>query len=92
MLYIKAQELLYIRALKQEGLAQEWHSNLGLVKEAGDVGLYLHPAKPAEPARKPMTEEEILVAARDHYNPYQRAEISFARAVEKHHGIGGDDD
>ena len=43
-------------------------------------------------ARKPMTEEEILEAARDHYNPNQRAEISFARAIEKHHGIGKDDE
>ena len=49
VLYIKEQELLYIQVLKQEGLAQEWHSNLGFVKEAGDVGLYLHPPKPAEP-------------------------------------------
>jgi hypothetical protein len=49
VLYIKEQELLYIQVLKQEGLAQEWKSNLGFVKEAGDVGLYLHPPNPAEP-------------------------------------------
>ena len=54
VLYIKEQELLYIQVLKQEGLAQEWKSNLGLVKEAGDVGLYLHPPKPAEPEAEPV--------------------------------------
>jgi hypothetical protein len=48
VLYIKEQELLYIQVLKQEGLAQEWKSNLGFVKEAGDVGLYLHPPRPVE--------------------------------------------
>ena len=41
--------------------------------------------------KKPMTEEEILDVARDHYNPHQRAEISFARAIERHHGIGGEE-
>jgi hypothetical protein len=54
VLYIKEQELLYIQVLKQEGLAQEWKSNLGFVKEAGDVGLYLHPPKPAEPEAEPV--------------------------------------
>ena len=34
-----------------------------------------------------LTDEEILVAVRDHYNPHQRAEISFARAIEEAHGI-----
>ncbi len=48
--------------------------------------------RPEPAARKPMTEEEILETARDHYNPNQRAEISFARAIEKHHGIGGSDE
>lgn len=48
VLYIKDQELLYIQVLKQEGLAQEWRSNLGFVKEDGDVGLYTHPPKTAD--------------------------------------------
>ena len=48
--------------------------------------LYLHPQEP----KKPMTDEEILEVARDHYNPHQRAEISFAREIEKHHGITED--
>lgn len=39
------------------------------------------------PQRKPLTDEEILDAARNHYNPHQRAEISFARAIEAAHGI-----
>ena len=38
--------------------------------------------------RKPLTDEQILNSARDHYNPHQRAEISFARAIEAAHGIG----
>lgn len=29
-----------------------------------------------------LTEEEILEASRDHYNPHQRAEVSFACAIE----------
>jgi hypothetical protein len=36
---------------------------------------------------KPLTDEQILNVARDHYNPNQRAEISFARAIEAAHGI-----
>jgi len=35
----------------------------------------------------PLTDEEILAIAQGHYNPYQRPEISFARAVEAAHGI-----
>ena len=41
----------------------------------------------APPQRKPLTDEEILTVARDHYNPHQRPEISFARAIEAAHGI-----
>ena len=37
--------------------------------------------------RKPLTDEQIFEVARDHYNPNQRAEISFARAIEAAHGI-----
>ena len=40
--------------------------------------------------RKPLTDEQILEVARDHYNPHQRAEISFARAIEAAHGITGE--
>ena len=39
------------------------------------------------PQRKPLTDEQILNVARDHYNPHQRPEISFARAIEAAHGI-----
>ena len=48
--------------------------------------LYLHPSRP-EPARKPMTEEEIKMALLIRGFPYDafRAGIRFA---EKHHGIG----
>ena len=41
----------------------------------------------AEAQRKPLTDEQILTVFRDHYNPYQRPEISFARAIEAAHGI-----
>ena len=41
------------------------------------------------PQRKPLTDEQILTVVRDHYNPYQRPEISFARAIEAAHGIKG---
>jgi len=40
--------------------------------------------------RKPLTDEQILKVARDHYSPHQRPEISFARAIEAAHGIKGD--
>ena len=39
------------------------------------------------PQRKPLTDAEILAIAQGHYNPYQRPEISFARAIEAAHGI-----
>lgn len=35
--------------------------------------------------KTPLTDEQILSI--HHYNPYQRAEISFARAIEELHGI-----
>ena len=53
--------------------------------------LYFYPPRP-EPARKPMTEEEIDEELET--NEYYCAK-SFADGVrwaEKHHGIGGDDD
>jgi hypothetical protein len=48
------------------------------------------PAAVGEDIRKPLTDEQILAAALGHYNPYQRAEISFARAIEAAHGITGE--
>ena len=42
------------------------------------------------PQRKPLTDEQILAVARGHYNPHQRPEISFARAIEAAHGIKGE--
>ena len=47
------------------------------------VPLYTH----SQPKRKPLTDEQILSVARDHYNPHQRPEISFARAIEAAHNI-----
>ena len=43
-----------------------------------------------EPKREPLTDEQILEVARDHYSPNQRPEISFARAIEAAHGIKGE--
>ena len=43
--------------------------------------------KVGEKRHEPLTDEEILNLARNHYNPHQRAEISFARAIEAAHGI-----
>jgi len=63
---------------------------------AGDDSLYTDHDGPfcedcfpdkEKPQRKPLTDEEILTVARDHYNPHQRPEISFARAIEAAHGI-----
>ena len=48
--------------------------------------LYATP-QPAQVERKPLTDEQILNLARDHYNPHQRSEISFARAIEQAHNI-----
>ena len=63
---------------------------------AGDDSLYTDNDGPfcedcfpdkERPQRKPLTDEEILAIAQGHYNPYQRPEISFARAIEAAHGI-----
>lgn len=51
--------------------------------------LYLHPPKPAEPAaRKPMTGEELENLFRENHGNFE----TIVRAVEKHHGVGGDDE
>ena len=48
------------------------------------------------PSRKPMTEEEIEnlydKAGHHDFDLVMRPVVEFARAVEKHHGIGGDDE
>lgn len=70
--------------------------------KSGDLGwgskyelrpIYSHPPRP-EPARKPMKEEYIRILYGDDNNfeltaPYV---IGFARAIERYHGIGGDDE
>jgi len=52
----------------------------GLDKEIHNIPLYTSP--PAQRTWQGLTDEEIFAVARDHYNPHQRAEISFARAIE----------
>ena len=41
-----------------------------------------------EPARKPMTEEELENVFRECHGNFEKV----ARAIEKHHGIGGDNE
>lgn len=54
--------------------------------------LYLHPPRP-EPARKPMTEREIMEQAKvDEFNAIDTAVFAIGvRWAERMHGIGGDD-
>ena len=89
IVYIKDRELLYIEGLKQAGLATEWHTNLGFVKEEGDVGLYTHP--PTKTVPKPMTKEEVMKCYPPEYEagPFamRRWLFDFARNIERHHGI-----
>jgi len=57
--------------------------------------LYLHPPKP-EPARKPMTDEEMekqYEIDKEYFGEsVMRAFYNGVRFAEKHHGIGGDDE
>ena len=60
-----------------------------VVNEQGETSfLYTRP----EPARKPMTEEEWM-KIHDEWmaSGYALNTRDFVRAIEKHHGIGGDD-
>ena len=62
-------------------------------KVCWNCGWPIKETKP-EPARKPMTEEELQNAA-NFIDPYLSARAAFKRGVrfaEKHHGIGGDDE
>ena len=71
---------------EQEPVA--WLSNDGNVMfGVGPKSKYIHPLYTTPPKRKPLTDEDILTVARDHYNPHQRPEISFARAIEAAHNI-----
>lgn len=84
--YIKGLEVSYILWLKQHKLANDWKSNLGLIEESGDVGLYLHPA----PKRKPLSREDI--EARLDVYLEQKSFCAGVRWAEKMHGIGGGDE
>jgi hypothetical protein len=63
------------------------HQNFG-----GCIPLYTHP-----PQRKPLTDEEIELLAVKHAPPIDPAFakdddfIEFARAIERAHGIGGEE-
>ena len=61
---------------------------LAFWKDKDAKPLYTTPYIPrGRQQRKTLTDEQILNVARDHYNPNQRSEISFARAIEAAHGI-----
>jgi hypothetical protein len=62
-------------------------TNMYPLVEMPDGKHYLYTSPPP---RQTLTDEEILAVARDHYNPHQRPEISFARAIEAAHGIKGE--
>lgn len=84
-----------------EALAQPEQEPVGLIESlkiaqpcCGEYETCWRPCTPRgkflgqrDAQRKPLTDEEILSIARDHYNPHQRAEISFAKAIEAAHGI-----
>ena len=88
IVYIKDRELLYIEGLKQAGLATEWHTNLGFVKEDGDVGLYTHP--PTKAAPMPLEKRaEAYMELEGALGPDAHL-MSFLSGIceaEKHHGI-----
>jgi hypothetical protein len=52
----------------------------------GKLPLYLHPPRP-EPARKPMTEEEIEAACLYPDEDFMGGFFEGVRFAEKHHGI-----
>ena len=57
-------------------------------KWEGWIPLYTHP-----PRREPLTEEEIRRLYRKAWTPESEADevLAFARAVERAHGVGGDE-
>lgn len=57
------------------------HQNFG-----GCIPLYTHP-----PQRKPLTDEEIaLIVGECAASAHRHDDFSFARAIERAHGIGGE--
>lgn len=73
----------YIHRNEYNEYRLEPHDNFDIKSIPFNVDVLLFKA----PQRKPLTDEQIFNVARDHYNPHQRAEISFARAIEAAHGI-----
>ena len=69
------------------------HTNFADYEGVKCEPLYLHPPRP-EPARKPMTEREIMEQAKvDGFNAIDTAVFAIGvRWAERMHGIGGDDD
>ena len=57
-------------------------------KWEGWIPLYAHP-----PRREPLTEEEIRRLYRKAWTPESEADevLAFARAIERAHGVGGDE-
>ena len=91
IVYIKDRELLYIEGLKQAGLATKWHTNLGFVKEDGDVGLYTHPPTKATPIGYVFQYSDGALGSNIYYTPEEAVEYTEGEGVGipvyRHHGI-----
>ena len=57
-------------------------------EQVGWTALYTHP-----PRREPLAEEEVRRLYREAWTPESEADevLAFARAIERAHGIGGDE-
>lgn len=58
---------------------------------AADYGCEVQPLYPAPPKRKPLTDEEIAVTAAACNSLESEFLADFARAIERAHGIGGEE-
>ena len=84
--WVSSEELLVMRGNALGG-AKDWRINVGLVKQNGDVGLYITP-----PQRKPLTDEEIEDIWADCPADWDDKinVLTLARAIEAAHGIKGE--
>ena len=78
--YIQANEVNYIKAMKEEGI-KEWRTCLGMNHEAGDVALYTHPA----PSWQGLSDDEIekIYADTEPDSKLDTYYIVLSRAIEQ---------
>jgi len=73
-------------------VAKDVFDDAGMYPEYKRRALYTRP----EPSRKPMTDREICDlwywSSEQDQGPETTQQHAFARAIEKHHGIGGGDE